>query len=260
MTAVTIADISVQPVRADNVWQWLSAGWSDMWRRPSISLGYGVFVTILSYVLVGCLYYFDMIYLLLPLAAAFMFGGPLLAVGLYEMSRRYDENQPFTLGNVLGAVRRAPLQLAYMGLMLVLFAMLWIRIATLLFALFFGSEMPPLADLFGSLFLTIQGVVFLSIGTAMGAVLAFAAYSISVVSIPMILDRDVDVMTATIASLISIRDNFAPMMLWAWLVAILTAVGIGALFVGLIVIFPLVGHATWHCYRDVLGRDGVPAS
>ncbi|MEX2454910.1 MAG: DUF2189 domain-containing protein, partial [Rhodospirillaceae bacterium] len=126
-------------------------------------------------------------------------------------------------------------------------------IATLLFALFFGAGMPPLGELFGSLFLTIQGVVFLSVGTALGAILAFAAYSISAVSIPMILDREADVMTATIASLTAIRSNFVPMLLWGWVIAMLTAVGIATLFAGLVVIFPLLGHATWHCYRDLLG-------
>lgn len=257
MNAYTIADISVRQIRSDNVWQWLSRGWTDMWSRPSLSLGYGLFVTLLSYTLIGCLYYFNMVYLLLPLAAAFMFGGPLLAVGLYEMSRRLDQGESFRPRDIIGAVRRAPLHLAYMGLMLMLFALLWIRIATLMFALFFGSSMPPLMDIFGSLFLTMQGVIFLSVGTATGAVLAFAAYSISVVSIPMIVDRNVDVMTATIASLIAMRDNFMPMLLWGWLVAMMTAVAIGLGFIGLIVIFPLIGHATWHCYRDVLG-DSQP--
>lgn len=255
MNTYTIADISVRRIGFDNVWRWIARGWSDLWSRPALSLGYGLFVTLLSYGLIGCLYYFDLVYLLLPLAAAFMFGGPLLAVGLYEMSRRFEEGEPFRAGEIIGAVRRAPLHLAYMGLMLMLFALLWIRIATLMFALFFGSNMPPLLDIFGSLFLTVQGVVFLSVGTATGALLAFAAYSISVVSIPMIVDRDVDVMTATIASLITIRDNFLPMVLWGWLVAMMTAVAIGLGFVGLIVIFPLIGHATWHCYGDVLGAE-----
>lgn len=255
MTVYTIADIRIRPIAADNVWKWLGRGWVDMWSRPLISIGYGIFVTALSYALIGCLYYFDMVYLLLPLAAAFMFGGPLIAVGLYEMSRRFEEGLAFTPRNILGAFRRAPLQLAYMGLMMTLFALLWIRIATLMFALFFGSNMPPLLDVFGSLFLTTNGVIFLSIGTATGAILAFAAYSISAVSIPMILDKDVDVMTATIASLVAIRDNFVPMMIWAWLIAVLTGVAILLAFAGLIVIFPLIGHATWHCYRDVVGSE-----
>ena len=260
MTAVSLADIRVRPVRSDNVWRWLSAGWADLWRRPAISLGYGLFVALLSYAVLACLYFFDAVYLFLPLAAGFMFGGPVIAVGLYEMSRRYNDDAAFRLPDVLGAVRHAPLQLAYMGLALLLFALLWIRIATLLFALFFGSATPPLATLFESLFLSVQGAAFLAVGTAIGAVLAFAAYAISAVSIPLIVDREVDAMTATIASLASVRDNFIPMMLWAWLIAIFTAFGIATLFLGLILFFPLMGHASWHCYRDVLGiGDDKPA-
>ena len=257
MTAVSLADIRIRPIQSDNVWGWLSAGWSDLWMRPAISLGYGLFVTLLSYAVLGCLYFFDLVYLLLPLAAGFMFGGPIIAVGLYEMSRRYGEEKPFGLADVIGAVRRAPLQLAYMGMVLLLLALVWMRIATLLFALFFGSATPPLATLFESLFLSMQGVTFLAVGTAFGAVLAFAAYAISVVSIPLLVDREVDAMTATIASLVSVRDNFVPMMLWAWLIAIFTAVGIATLLLGLILFFPLLGHASWHCYHDVLGSpDG----
>ncbi len=260
MNAVSLADIRVRPIRSDHVWHWMSAGWSDLWRRPAISLGYGLFVALLSWAVLACLYFANAIYLFLPLAAGFMFGGPLIAVGLYEMSRRYQEGAEFDLPDVLGAVRHAPLQLAYMGMVLLLFALLWIRIATLLFALFFGSSTPPLDDLFESLFLSVQGAAFLAVGTATGAVLAFAAYAISAVSIPLIMDREVDAMTATLASLASVRDHFVPMMLWAWLIAICTAIGIATLFLGLILFFPLLGHATWHCYRDVLGvADGEPA-
>lgn len=257
MSAVTIDDISIRQIRADNVWKWLGAGWQDLWVRPGISLGYGLLVTLLSYALVACLYYVDAIWLLLPLASAFMFGGPLIAVGLYEMSRRYQRGErSFRRREIFTTVRRAPLQLCYMGLILMLFALLWIRIATLLFALFFGASMPPVADIFASLFLTAQGVVFLSVGTAIGAGLAFVAYAISVISIPMIVDREVDALTATIASLSAIRDNFVPLILWGWLIALLTALGIAVLFAGLIVVFPLIGHATWYCYRDIVGSEG----
>ena len=236
----------------EDVWRWLEAGWSDLRRRPSTSLGYGLFVTALSYAVVACLLLIDAVYLLLPLAAGFMFGGPLLAVGLYEISRRGGERP--SLAAALGAVRRAPLQLAYMGLMLALFALAWIRIATLLFALFFGADAPPLAELFESLFLTVRGTVFLAVGTAIGAALAFVAYAISAVSLPMIVDREVDAITAVIASVSAVRDNFLTMTLWAWIIAALTAVGVATLFFGLIVVFPLLGHATWHCYRTVIGE------
>ena len=257
MAAVTMNEIVIQPVGSDNVWRWLNCGWSDLLSRPLLSLCYGAVVTLLSYIVLACLIFFDLVYLLLPLATGFMFGGPVIAVGLYEMSRRYGDGTHFRLSDLAGAFRRSPLQLAYMGLILVLFALLWIRIATLLFALFFGSQTPPLSELFSSLFLTFQGTAFLAVGTLVGAVLAFGAYAISVVSLPLIVDKEVDVMTAVITSLKAVRVNFLPMMLWAWLVALFTASGIITLFVGLIVVFPLVGHATWHCYRDILGYESA---
>lgn len=252
MDAVTASDIEVRTVRSDDVWRWLQAGWADLWIRPAISLGYGLFVAVLGCAVIACLYFLDLAWLALPLAAGFTFGGPLIAVGLYEMSRRYAEGRPFRLADALGAVRHRPLQLAYVGLVLVLFALLWIRIATLMFALFFGSSTPPLAEIFSSLFFTLQGGVFLAAGTAVGAVLSFGAYAISAVSIPFILDRDVGTLTAVIASLSAVRDNFAPMLLWGWLIALFTAAGMATLLVGLVVVFPLIGHATWHCYRDVI--------
>lgn len=249
---VTLADIEVQTIRPDNVWRWLGAGWADLLRRPALSLGYGLLVAALSHAVLACLYIFDLVYLLLPLATGFMFGGPLIAVGLYELSRRHAEGRPVGVSSGFAAVRRQPLQLAYMGLALALFALLWIRIATLLFALFFGSSTPPLEELFVSLFLTLQGSVFLAVGTAVGALLAFGAYAVSAVSIPLIVDRGADTMTAIIASLGTVRRNLLPMLLWGWLIALFTAFGVATLFVGLVVAFPLIGHATWHCYRDTL--------
>ncbi len=105
MTAVSLADIRIRPIRSDNVWGWLSAGWSDLWMRPAISPGYGLFVTLLSYAVLACLYFVDLVYLLLPLAASFMFGGPIIAVGLYEMSHRYGAEKSFGLADIIGAGR-----------------------------------------------------------------------------------------------------------------------------------------------------------
>ena len=103
-----------------------------------------------------------------------------------------------------------------------------------------------------TLLLTTQGVAFLAMGTVIGALLAFAVFSISAVSVPMLMVRDVDAVTAMIASIRSVRRNPGPMLLWAWLIVVLTAVGIVTLFLGMIFTFPLVGHATWHAYRALV--------
>lgn len=247
----------IRQITYDFPWRWLAAGWADTFRKPWISLSYGFLVTLASWVLTELLLYGDMLFLVLPLAAAFMLLGPMLAVGLYEMSRRLETGERTGLNNVLFVATKSPLQLAFMGLLLTLFFLAWVRIATLIFALFFGFGFPTWEQLVPTLLLTPQGLIFLIVGTAVGAVLALAVFAISAVSVPMLMDRDVDALSATITSIQSVRHNLGPMLLWGWLIALITAFGIGTLFVGLIVTFPLIGHATWHAYRDLLGDAAV---
>lgn len=247
--------IQLNTVTMEQPWQWLAAGWRDTWRRPGISLSYGLAVVVVSYVIVGCLIYLDAAYLFLPLGAAFMLVGPMLAVGLYEASRRMAAGEAVTLRSVVFVAVKSPVQLGYVGILLMLFLLAWVRIATLIFALFFGLGFPPLAELFQTLFFTLDGLAFLAVGTAFGAALSFIAFAISAISIPMLLERDVDAVTAIIASIRAVKDNFGVMLLWAWLIALITAAGLATLFLGLLVTFPLIGHATWHAYRDLVASE-----
>lgn len=192
MTAASPADIRIRPIRSDNVWGRLSAGRSDLWMRPAIGLGYGLFVSLLSYPVPACRYFFNRVYLLLPLTVGFMFGRPIIAIGRYEMNRRSGEDKLFGLTDLVCAVRRAPLQLAYMGMVLLLLALFWLRIARLLFALSFDSVTPLLATRIESLFLSMQGLTFHAVATAIGAILAFTACAISAVSISLLVDREAD--------------------------------------------------------------------
>lgn len=239
-------------IEMDDPWAWLAAGWSDICQRPAISLGYGAAFTLISYLLAGCLYYLDLIYLLLPLGAAFMLVGPMLAVGLYEASRCLAAGRPVRAADVVFVATKSPTQLAFIGLLLLLALLAWIRVATLLFALFFGTETPPLAELIPNLLLTTNGVAFLVTGTAIGAVIAFCVFSISAVSVPMLMVRETDAITAIIASIQAVRRNPGPMLLWAWLIAAMLSFGMATLFLGLIVTFPLIGHATWHAYGALI--------
>ncbi len=132
------------------------------------------------------------------------------------------------------------------------------ELALLLFALFFGTRaVPPLEASVRILFFTWDGLGLLIVGTAAGAVLAAIVFSLSVVSVPMLLVREMDAVSAMIASLRTVRRNPAVLVLWAWLIALLTACGLVTLYLGLIVTFPLVGHATWHAYRSLI--DEGPA-
>ena len=251
----TAAGPPIRRITLEQPWSWLAAGWRDMWQAPHISLSYGGAFTVISLALTVGLFATGFEYLLPPLAAGFMFLGPLLAVGLYETSRRLQAGEPVSLRHALFVTTRAPAQLAFVGILLALFLLAWMRIATLLFALFIGTQaMPPLAEILPWLFFTRDGLGLLIVGGAVGAVLAVTAFAISVVSVPMLMVRDIDAVTAMILSVRTARRNAVVLALWAWLIAILTGVGLATLFIGLTLIFPLVGHASWHAYRDLSGE------
>ncbi|WP_299398211.1 DUF2189 domain-containing protein [Pelagibius sp.] len=245
----------VRRLELERPWTWLSAGWQDMWQAPGVSLVYGAIFTLVSFVITAGVLLADLAYLLLPLVAGFMLVGPMLAVGLYETSRRLETGAPVTLGAALFVATRSPMRLAFLGVTLMIVLLVWMRLATLLFALFLGTtEVPPMADIVPTLLFTPNGLSLLIVGSAAGALLATLVFAISVISVPLLMERDVDFMTAVITSIQSVLRNPKPMLLWAWLVALLTAGGLVTLYLGLIITFPLVGHATWHAYRDTIGR------
>jgi len=247
--------MSIRHILADAPWMWLAAGWRDMWRVPRISLAYGALFTILSAGLTAGLSYIHLLYLLPILAAGFMLLGPMLAVGLYEASRRLESGERVRFFDILFVSTRAPTQLAFVGALLALFFLAWVRVATLLFALFFGTSEPVLAEFVSTLLFTPKGLAFLAVGTVVGAVLAFTVFAVSVISVPMLMVRDTDAITAMAKSVEAVRTNFWPMMVWAWLIALLTACGVATLYLGLVLTFPLVGHATWHAYRALVAES-----
>jgi len=247
----------VQKIAMDAPWRWLAQGWRDMWSRPGLSLGYGLVAVGTSAGLTALLIYLELFSLILVLAAGFMLVGPLLAVGLYEMSRKLSRGETVTRADVAFVSTAAPVQLAFIGILLSLMLLAWIRIATLLFAIFFGIEsIPPFDQFFPALILEPRGLALLVVGTLVGGAIATVVFATAVVSVPMLLERDVDAVTAIITSVKSVKENLGPMLLWAWLILVLTTFGIASLFIGLVITFPLVGHATWHAYKDVIAPEG----
>lgn len=160
---------TIKPISGEDPWRWLAQGWRDLGRHPGLSLGYGLVFTLACYGIGGLLLHFDLLVLVLPVGAALVFVGPLLAVGIYELSRRMLSGETVTIRQIAFVRTPAPTQIAFMGLALALFALAWIRIATLLFALFFGESNLPLAELMRTLLLTIDGLSFLAVGSLIGA-------------------------------------------------------------------------------------------
>ncbi len=247
---------AIRRVAFDAPWAWLAAGWRDLWSAPVISLTYGAVFAAAAYAFVFQLSSINALPLMLPLAGGFLLVGPVLAVGLYEISRRRERNEPTSLQNIVAAVKGSGGQLAFFGVMLLLLYFFWMRVASLLFMLFFGNaDIPPVENFVPTLLFTPHGLGLLVMGTAVGAVFASAAYAISVIAVPMLLDRKVDVITAVGASVKAVNLNRPAMILWAVLIVGLIAMGFAALFAGLAIAFPLIGHATWHAYRELTGAD-----
>lgn len=248
--ATTSANIRL--VALDRPWSWLQAGWNDLARAPVVALSYGAVLVAISFALSFGLWWLDAFYVVLPAAAGFAFLAPLLAVGLYQASRELSAGRAPTLANTLSAYRRNAGQLALMGFGLMLFHLVWVRIATLLYALFFNTATPSWHNFIESIFFSPQSLPFLIVGSLIGFVLAVIVFAISAISIPMLLDRDVSAFAAIATSVQAVRANWKPMALWAALIAGFVAVGLATLYLGLAICLPLIAHATWHAYRDLV--------
>ncbi len=250
----------IRLVGLDRPWAWLAAGWRDILRAPHISVAYGTLAVALSFILLAGLGWLDLVYLIVPMAAGFMLVGPLLAAGLYEVSRRHERAETATLESSLTAYTRNASQVIAVGFILMLALLAWIRIAMLIFALFFYDVPPSLEtpQFIARVFFSEDTFFFLFTGTAVGFILAVIVFSISVVSIPMLVDRPVGVITAVITSIAAFQQNFRTMLVWGGLIVLFTAAGIALAFLGMVLAFPLIGHATWHAYRDLVVQDDVP--
>ena len=246
----------IQQVTTDDLRAALAAGWQDFRKAPS----FGLFFS-LVYVLGGLFLWFTLVptgnvVWLLPVAVGFPLIAPFAAVGLYEVSRRLEKGAPLDWGAVLGTVlQERNRQMPSMAVVIIFIFLVWVFFGHMLFALFMGRSV--MTNIFSSLevFLTFRGMMFLLVGTAFGGALAFILYSVTVISLPLLLDREIDFVTAMITSFGTVLQNFVPMMTWAALIAGLLLAGMIPAFLGLFLVLPLLGHATWHVYRKAIAFE-----
>lgn len=242
--------IMVRRVADDQPWRWLQQGWQDLCRAPRVSLSYGAGIVVVSYALVIGLWQAGLLYLVLPLAGGFLLVAPLLAVSLYDTSRRLQAGEAVSICLALTVWRR-PVAIGSFGVVLLLLHFAWIRTALLWFVLYFHDHTPPL-DSIPLYLLEPRNLPFLVIGSAMGGGFALLTFALSAIALPLLLDREIDVVSAMIASLRAVFANPRAMALWAGLIVLFTGVGLATFFIGLGVLFPLVAHASWHASRDIV--------
>jgi len=231
---------------------WLAAGWRDLAAAPGPSLAYGLLVSIVSALFVWTMITLRWDYLLFPALAGFMIIGPILAIGLYEVSRAREEGREVTLAGTLAFRPRSVAQVFFAGLLLCMLLLLWIRAAVLIYALFFGfRQFPGLEHLPQMLFGTVPGWGMLITGSIVGALFAAFAFATSVFSVPMLVKEDTDALTAAGTSVSMVWNNLPVMITWGAIVLVLFAISVLTAFIGMIVVFPLLGYGTWHAYRSI---------
>jgi uncharacterized membrane protein len=252
----------VPPLPRENKWSrglpasaafdWLRAGWQDIVDNPMPSLSYGVLVFLVSLAVVACFVSFGWDYILFPALAGFMVVGPLIAIGLYEKSRRRALGERIGLGRMIFVKPASGGQVLFTGVLLCLLMLTWMRAAVLIYALFFGLRpFPGLDHIVGMLFTTPVGLAMLFVGSAVGGLFAAFSFAISVFAIPMQLDKRVDALTAMGSSTALVWNNLPVMLTWGAIVLGLFLLSLATGLLGLIVVFPLLGHGTWYAYRAI---------
>jgi uncharacterized membrane protein len=231
--------------------QWLKAGWHDFTRAPAVGLFYGLCFVLMGWALIGTFQRAPEY--TLALSAGFLLMGPFLCLGLYQASRELEAGrQPRLMASLL-AWRVSSGQLAIFAAVLLVLEMLWGRAAMIVFAISFEG-VPDFSGPLSS-FLTEEFLTFGVVYTAVGAVFAGLIFAISVVSMPMILDRSVDAVSAGLLSMRLVATQPGVMWTWALLIGVLTLLAMLPGFLGLLVAAPVLGHASWHAYRAVLAKE-----
>jgi uncharacterized membrane protein len=221
-----------------------------MQANPLASLSHGLAIAILFALLLG--YASERPYLLTASVSGFLLIAPLLAVGLYEISRRRGEGVSITFRESLSGWRRNSSSIGLFGVALALVALAWERLSAIMFALLAGDNVPDLGHIVREVLFSGHYDRLLLVYWLSGAGLAALVFAISAVSLPMMMDRGTDTATAMMASIKAVATNPIALGIWAMVIVALTLVGFATLLIGTTVMMPLLGHATWHAYKELV--------
>jgi uncharacterized membrane protein len=250
--AAEVRELDLSDLRAA-----LSAGWRDFRAAPLYGVMFASVYVFAGWVIAFAMMAKGQIWWTIIAGAGFPILGPFIACGFYEVSRRLEARAPLDPAGVAGVIlRQKDRQIPSMAVVVVVFFLFWNFLGHMIFAVFLGNATMTNISTSFEVFATPQGMMMLVVGTAVGAAFAGTLFALTVVSLPYLLDREVDFITAMITSVSVVTQNPVIMLIWGLIIAALLFVGMALWFLGLFVVLPVLGHATWHLYRRALAFDG----
>lgn len=233
--------------------RWLAKGWEDFREHPGPSLAYGAIVTLagLLILMAGA----SKPLFLLTATSGYLLIAPLLAAGIYELTRQREQGKAHpTFMDSLRGLRKDASGVIHYGIVLAIAFLVWERVATVSFALLYGGEIGNFNSLLQN-FMSGEFLAVMAVWAVGGAILATIVFAVAVVGIPMIVDKNVDIVTAMVTSVKAAQANRQAMLVWAGIIVVLSIIGWATMMIGLLVIMPLLGHATWCAYRELVGKE-----
>ena len=245
---------AVREIGISDVLDALKRGWTDFRHAPLLALFFGGICAAGGLVMFWLLSVYREPWMIIPIAVGFPLIGPFLAAGTYEVSRRIEAGERLEFGAILSFMfSRSRHEFSWMAFVVLFVFWIWMYQARVLIALFLDMQaFSSVGALASALFTTTDGLTLLLIGTLIGAVLATIMFATTVVSMPLLVERELDLVTAIVTSWKSVLRNPRAMFCWAAIVVGLTVLAMLPVFLGLLVVFPVLGFATWHLYRRII--------
>lgn len=242
---------AVNKVTADDITESLKAGFSDFLARPVMSGFFGLSCAVFGILFVWCLFWLGKIWMVIPAAIGFPLVAPFAAAGLYEMSRRLQKGESFGWSEILTVMaNQRKREMGWMAFVTLFILWVWFyQFRTLLVIILQDSSFSDLDGFLNTIFFTPEGWTFLAIGTCVGAILSAVLFSVTVVAMPMLLDREIDFISAMLTSIRVVQENPVVMLAWAAIITVTMLLSLVPAFLGLIFTLPILGHTTWHLYQ-----------
>ena len=252
------ATLEVNRLTAGDVSASLKAGFSDFLARPVLSAFFGLFYAVFGILFVWCLIRFDQIWMVIPAIVGFPLVAPFAAAGLYEMSRRLETGQDFGWSDILTVMAdQRNREMGWMAFVTLFVFWVWVYQVRLWLAIILqDASFSDMGGFLDVVFFTPAGWTFLAIGTLVGAALAAVLFSVTVIAMPLLLDRETNFVTAMLTSVRAVTESPVVMLTWAAIISVTMLLSLVPAFLGLVFTLPILGHTTWHLYRRAVPPAG----